>query len=70
LSETTSPPPGYAPLFLFEHETVFSGGFDVGVTQFTSYSSGDILICVCSNSGRCGPTDTKGSGLYQIIQAN
>ena len=70
LSDSANPPQGYAPVFLFQHELIFSGGNYSGVTQFSSYSSGDILICVCSPNGSCGATDTKASGLYQIIQAN
>ena len=66
-SETTNPPQGYAPVFLFEHSTVYSGGTSIGVTQFSAYSSGDILICVCAHYGGCGSTH---GGLYQIIQAN
>ena len=68
LSETEDPPQGYAPRFLFEHKTIYAGGYDAGVTQFTSYSSGDILICLCDSMYGC-TADHKNTGTYQIITA-
>ena len=57
LSETTDPPPGYIPKFLFQHPS--SNTPD----PFTAYSSGDILICATGGAFAY-------SGKYQIITAN
>ena len=57
LSNTTDPPPGYLPKFLFQHP------FSNSQTPFTSYSAGDILICAKGGGFNNG-------GSYQIITAN